>query len=84
MLVTVPTAICSLHISCAGFSVVGHSVVRGRRRPPARLLHAAGKPFISYTTWMMQVTDAGKIYDVVFVGGTSINPGVRLVDPSVR
>lgn len=33
---------------------------------------------------MMQVTDAGKIYDVVFVGGTSINPGVRLVDPSVR
>src|ERR1017187_6968103 len=35
---------------------------------------------IGCTTWTMQVTDAGKIYDVVFVGGTSINPGVRLVD----
>src|ERR1039458_8066119 len=32
------------------------------------------------TTWTMQVTGAGKIYDVVFVGGTAINPGVRLVD----
>lgn len=27
----------------------------------------------------MKVTDAGKQYDVVFVGGTTINPGVRLV-----
>jgi metallo-beta-lactamase class B len=27
----------------------------------------------------MHVTDAGKIYDVVFVGGTTINPGVQLV-----
>ena len=35
---------------------------------------------IGCTTWTMQVTDAGKIYDVVFVGGTAINPGVRLVD----
>jgi len=35
---------------------------------------------IGCTTWTMQVTDAGKIYEVVFVGGTSINPGVRLVD----
>ncbi len=35
---------------------------------------------IGCTTWTMQATDAGKIYDVVFVGGTSINPGVRLVD----
>src|SRR5580704_10532891 len=34
---------------------------------------------IGCTTWTMQVTDAGKIYDVVFVGGTTINPGVRLV-----
>lgn len=32
------------------------------------------------TTWTMAVTDGGKRYDVVFVGGTSINPGVRLVD----
>jgi metallo-beta-lactamase class B len=31
------------------------------------------------TTWTMTVTDGGKRYDVVFVGGTSINPGVRLV-----
>lgn len=30
------------------------------------------------TTWTMTVADGGKSYDVVFVGGTSINPGVRL------
>ena len=30
------------------------------------------------TTWTATVTDGGKSYDVVFVGGTSINPGVRL------
>ncbi|MGA3078595.1 MAG: subclass B3 metallo-beta-lactamase [Bryobacteraceae bacterium] len=35
---------------------------------------------IGCTTWTMQATDAGKIYDVVFVGGTAINPGVRLVN----
>jgi metallo-beta-lactamase class B len=35
---------------------------------------------IGCTTWTIQVTEAGKTYDVVFVGGTSINPGVRLVD----
>lgn len=34
---------------------------------------------IGCTTWTMQVRDAGKIYDVVFVGGTSINPGVHFV-----
>jgi metallo-beta-lactamase class B len=35
------------------------------------------------TTWTMTVTDGGKKYDVVFVGGTTINPGVRLVkDPT--
>ena len=28
------------------------------------------------TTWTMRVTDFGKPYDVVIVGGTSINPGV--------
>lgn len=31
------------------------------------------------TTWTMKVADAGKQYDVVIVGGTSINPGVRLL-----
>ncbi len=35
---------------------------------------------IGCTTWTMQVTDAGRIYDVVFVGGTAVNPGVHLVD----
>jgi metallo-beta-lactamase class B len=35
---------------------------------------------IGCTTWTMQVTEGAKTYDVVFVGGTSINPGVRLVD----
>ncbi len=32
---------------------------------------------IGCTTWTMKVTDGGKTYDVVFVGGTSVNPGVR-------
>jgi metallo-beta-lactamase class B len=32
------------------------------------------------TTWTMTVAEGGKRYDVVFVGGTSINPGVRLVN----
>jgi metallo-beta-lactamase class B len=34
---------------------------------------------IGCTTWTMTVTDGGKPYEVVFVGGTSINPGVNLV-----
>ena len=34
---------------------------------------------IGCTTWTMRVEDAGKTYDVVFVGGTSINPGVHFV-----
>jgi metallo-beta-lactamase class B len=35
------------------------------------------------TTWTMTVTDSGRKYNVVFVGGLSINPGVRLVkDPT--
>jgi len=38
---------------------------------------------IGCTTWTMKVADAGKSYDVVFVGGTTINPGVRfLKDPT--
>ena len=38
---------------------------------------------IGCTTWTMKVTDAGKSYDVVFVGGTTINPGVHFVkDPT--
>jgi metallo-beta-lactamase class B len=30
------------------------------------------------TSWSMQVEDGGKRYDVVFVGSTTINPGVHL------
>jgi metallo-beta-lactamase class B len=38
---------------------------------------------IGCTTWTMKATEAGKTYDVVFVGGTTINPGIRLVnDPT--
>ena len=34
-------------------------------------------------TWVTNVVDSGKIYNVVFPDGTSINPGYRLVkDPS--
>lgn len=32
------------------------------------------------TSWSMRVEEGGKSYDVVFVGSTTINPGVRLVD----
>jgi metallo-beta-lactamase class B len=31
------------------------------------------------TTWTMQVKDGGKSYDVVFIGSTTINPGVKLL-----
>jgi len=38
---------------------------------------------IGCTTWTMKVSDKGRQYDVVFVGGTTINPGIRLVkDPT--
>lgn len=32
------------------------------------------------TTWTMKVQDAGKTYDVVFVGSAGVNPGVKLLD----
>lgn len=34
---------------------------------------------IGCTTWTMRVADGGKVYDVVIVGGTTINPGVEFV-----
>ncbi len=34
---------------------------------------------IGCTTWTTRVSDGGKFYDVVIVGGTTINPGVRFV-----
>lgn len=34
---------------------------------------------IGCTTWTMRVAEGGKTYDVVFVGGTTINPGVEFV-----
>jgi metallo-beta-lactamase class B len=34
---------------------------------------------IGCTTWTMRVPDGGKVYDVVIVGGTTINPGVKFV-----
>lgn len=34
---------------------------------------------IGCTTWTMVTEDRGKHYNVVFVGGTSINPGVRFI-----
>jgi metallo-beta-lactamase class B len=34
---------------------------------------------IGCTTWTLRVEDGGKIYDVVIVGGTTINPGVHFV-----
>jgi metallo-beta-lactamase class B len=34
------------------------------------------------TTWTMKVTDGGKVYNVIIIGSTSINPGYRLTgDP---
>ena len=34
---------------------------------------------IGCTTWTLRVADGGKTYDVVIVGGTTINPGVEFV-----
>jgi metallo-beta-lactamase class B len=34
---------------------------------------------IGCTTWTMRISDGGKVYDVVIVGGTTINPGVQFV-----
>jgi metallo-beta-lactamase class B len=34
---------------------------------------------IGCTTWTMRLADGGKVYDVVIVGGTTINPGVEFV-----
>jgi metallo-beta-lactamase class B len=34
---------------------------------------------IGCTTWTLRVPEGGKVYDVVIVGGTAINPGVELV-----
>jgi len=49
----------------------------------ALVAHLTPGHSIGCTTWTMKVTDAGKQYDVVFVGGTTINPGVRFVkDPT--
>jgi metallo-beta-lactamase class B len=62
---------------------VDHTVSDGERVTLGGLTltaHLTPGHSIGCTTWTMQATDAGKIYDVVFVGGTSINPGVRLVD----
>ena len=62
---------------------VDHAVADGERVTLGGVTltaHMTPGHSIGCTTWTMQVTDAGKIYDVVFVGGTSINPGVRLVD----
>ncbi len=38
---------------------------------------------IGCTTWTLRVPDGGKVYDVVIVGGTTVNPGVRFLrDPT--
>jgi len=34
---------------------------------------------IGCTTWTMKVSEGGRTYNVVFVGGTTINPGVEFV-----
>lgn len=34
---------------------------------------------IGCTTWTMRIADGGRTYDVVIVGGTTINPGVEFV-----
>ena len=62
---------------------VDHTVSDGERVTLGGLTltaHLTPGHSIGCTTWTMQATDAGKIYDVVFVGGTAINPGVRLVN----
>ncbi|SRR5579871_2450026 len=42
--------------------------------------HVTGGHSIGCTTWTMQVDDGGKKLDVVIVGGTTVNPGVQLLN----
>lgn len=42
--------------------------------------HVTGGHSVGCTTWTMQVEDGGKRYDVVIVGGTTINPGVTMIN----
>jgi metallo-beta-lactamase class B len=51
------------HVSLGGTTLIAHAT-------PG---HTRG-----CTSWSMQVEEGGKRYDVVFVGSTSINPGVHL------
>lgn len=41
--------------------------------------HLTGGHTKGCTTWTMQVTEKGKIYHVVIVGGTAVNPGFQLI-----
>jgi len=42
--------------------------------------HVTGGHSVGCTTWTMQVDDAGKQLDVVIIGGTTINPGVTMLN----
>ena len=42
--------------------------------------HVTGGHSVGCTTWTMQVEDGGKKLDVVIIGGTTINPGVTLLN----
>jgi metallo-beta-lactamase class B len=41
--------------------------------------HLTGGHTKGCTTWTMQVTEKGKTYHVVIVGGTAVNPGFQLI-----
>jgi metallo-beta-lactamase class B len=43
-------------------------------------LHTAGHSK-GGTTWVMNVVDSGKLYNVVFPDGSGINPGYHVTDP---
>ena len=49
---------------------LGNLKIKGRWTPG----HTKGS-----TTWIMEVEDNGKTYNVVFPDGTSVNPGYRLI-----
>jgi metallo-beta-lactamase class B len=42
--------------------------------------HVTGGHSVGCTTWTMQVEDGGKKLDVVIIGGTTINPGVTMLN----
>lgn len=70
---------------------VAHRVVDGEKVTlggVTLVAHVTGGHSVGCTTWTLQVEEGGKKLDVVIIGGTTINPGVTMLNnkgyPSVN